>query len=112
MWTDKLIPAHRTDIVLIDKLDNTVQQLIDVSIPAGHHIVSKENKSIEKYQNLRIELKRLWKKKTSATPIVIGVLGVISKKFTQYVDLLDLNDNKYFHLQRLVLIGIASILHQ
>ena len=109
MWTDKLIPAHHPDIVLIDKLDNAVQ-LIDVSIPADHHIVSKENEKIEKYQDLRIELEMLWKKKTSVTLIVIGTLSAISKTFTQYVDLLNLLDVKYFHLQRLALLGTASIL--
>ena len=47
---------------------------------------------------------------TSVTPIVIGALGVISKKFTQCVDLLDSHDVKYFHLQRFALLGTASIL--
>ena len=56
----------------------------------------------EKYQDLRIELERLWKK-TFVTPIVIGALGEISKKLFHYVDLLDSHDVKYFHLQRLAL---------
>ena len=32
-------------------------------------------------------------------------LIIIYKNFSQYVDLLDLHDVKYFHLQRLVLLG-------
>ena len=111
IWTDKVIPARHPDIVVINKLVNTVQ-LIDVSIPADRHIVSKENEKIENYQDLRIELERLWKKKTFVTPIVIGTIGAISKKFFQYVDLLDLHDVKYFHLQRLALLGAASILRR
>ena len=58
IWTDKGISAYRPDIIVINKLDNTAQ-LIDVSIPTDCHIVFKENKNIEKYQNLRIELERL-----------------------------------------------------
>ena len=108
IWTDKVISAHRPDIVVINKLDNTAQ-LIDVSIPADCHIVSKENEKIEKYQDLRIELERLWQKKTFVIPIVIGALGALSKKFSHYVNLLHLRDVKYFHLQRL---GTASILHR
>ena len=111
IYTDRVISARRPDIVVINKFDNTVQ-LIDVSIPADRHIVSKENEKIEKYQNLRIELERIWHKKTSVTPIVIGALGAVSKKFTLYVDLLNLQDIKYFHLQRLAMLGTASILHR
>ena len=111
IWTDKVISAHRPDIVVINKLDNAVQ-LIDVSIPANCHIVTKENEKIEKYQDLRIELERLWQKKTFVIPIVIGKLGTFSKKFPHYVDLLHLRDVKYFHLQRLALLGMASIFHR
>ena len=62
---------------------------------------------MDKY--LRIEHERLWKK-TSVTSIVIGAFGAVSKKFSQYVDLLDLHDVKYLHLQRLALLGTTSIL--
>ena len=58
---------------------------------------------MDKY--LRIEHERLWKKKTSVTSIVIGAFGAVSKKFSQYVDLLDLHNVKYLHLQRLALLG-------
>ena len=104
-----MISARRPDIVVINKLDNTAQ-LIDVFIPADCHIVSKENEKIEKYQDLRIELERLWQKKTFVIPIVIGALGALSKKFSHHVDLLHLHNVKYFHLQRLALLGKASIL--
>jgi len=60
---------------------------------------------MDKYQDLKIELERIWHEKTSVTPIVISTLGADSKKFTLYVDLLNLQDLKYFHL-----LGTASIL--
>ena len=111
IWTDKVISARRLDIVVINKLDNTAQP-IDVSIPADCHIVSKEIEKIEKYQDLRIELERLWQKKTFVIPIVIGALGALSKKFSHHVDLLHLRDVKYFHLQRHSLLGKVSILRR
>ena len=58
-----MTPARRPDIVVINKLVNTVQ-FVDVSIPADRHIVSKENEKLEKYQDLRIELKGFGRKKT------------------------------------------------
>ena len=45
-------------------------------------------------------------------PIVVGALGAISKQFSAYVDCLDLYDVKYFQLQRLALLGTATILRQ
>ena len=109
--TDKVISARCPDIIVINKLDNTAQ-FIDVSIPADCHIVSKENEKIEKYQDLRIELEKLWQKKNFVLSIVIGALGALSKKFSHYVDLLHLLDVKYFYLPRLALFGTASILRQ
>ena len=93
IWTDKVISARHPDIIVINKLDNTVQ-LIDVSIPADCHIVSKENEKKEKYQDLRIKLERLSLKKTFVIPIVTGALGALSKKFSQYVDILNLHEVK------------------
>ena len=42
--------------------------LIDVVVPADKHISAKEEEKIIKYQDLRIELERLWKKKTTVIP--------------------------------------------
>jgi len=102
IYTNRVISARHPDIVVIN--DNTMQ-LKDVSISTDHHIMSKENEKIEIYQDLRIELERLWQKKTLVIPIVIG------EKFTFYVDLLDLQDITYFYLQRISMLGTTSVLH-
>ena len=61
--------------------------LMNFSIPADCHILFKENEKTNKCQDLRIELERIWHKKTSVAPILIGALGAYSKKFTFYVNL-------------------------
>ena len=43
---------------MVNKLNNTVP-LIDVSIPADHHIIPKENEKIENNQDLRIKFEML-----------------------------------------------------
>ena len=41
----------------------------------------KENKTIDKYLDLTRELKKLWNMKVTVIPVVVGVLGIISKGF-------------------------------
>ena len=55
IYTDKVIYARRPDITVIDKLNNLVT-FIDVAVPADRRVTDKENKKIEKYQDLRIEI--------------------------------------------------------
>jgi len=40
---------------------------------------------MEKYTDLRRELQRLWKVKTKVVPIVIGVLGTVTKSLNGYL---------------------------
>ena len=44
-----------------------------------HRINLKENEKKDKYLDLAIELKKLWNMKVTIVPIVIGVLGTITK---------------------------------
>ena len=55
----QVISVRRPNIVVIDKVSSVVT-LIDVSIPADKHSTVKEEEKLSKYQDLRIELERLW----------------------------------------------------
>ena len=58
-------------------------RIIDVAIPGDCRIHEKEIEKIEKYQNLKVELKRLWSlKKVEVVPVVVRALGYISKSFS------------------------------
>ena len=62
-----------------------------VAIPGDCRIREKEIEKIEKYQNLKKELKRLWSlKKVEAVPVVVGVLGCISKDFSGWMETLSI----------------------
>jgi len=78
IYTDQIIHARRPDIVVVDKSLSKVN-LIDISIPADTRITIKEDEKIEKYEDLQIELERLWNMKTFVISIVIGSLGCVSK---------------------------------
>ena len=72
--TEKVIRAHRPDLTLIDKGRNKVS-LIDVAVPWDSRVEEKEREKVEKYQDLRVEVQRLWEKQVDVVPIVTGALG-------------------------------------
>ena len=57
--TDRVIPTHRPDLTLVDKTINKVS-LIYVAVPWDSKAEQKEQEKRDKYQDLRIELRRLW----------------------------------------------------
>ena len=106
-----MISARRPDIIVIDKAVSNVI-LIDVSIPADKNISTKEEEKHSKYQDLRVELERLWKKKTKMVPVVIGALGSISKRLGNFLEILDIKALNIYILQKTALLGTATILRK
>ena len=76
---DKVIEHRRLDIVCINKQRRECQ-IIDFAIPGDQNIAIKEQEKVDKYQDLRIELKKVWNVKVVVIPAVIGALGTMSKK--------------------------------
>ena len=67
--TDRLIPARRPDLIIINK-KKRICKIVDFTVPA-------EKK--DKYLDLARELKKQWNMKVTIVPIVIGALGTITK---------------------------------
>ena len=72
IYSDKVISAHHPDIVVIYKLDNTVQ-LMDISIPTLC-LMRIKNKEILKPKN--------WTWRKNMAQENLSALGTVSKKFT------------------------------
>ena len=53
--TDRVIPAHRPNLALVDKTNNEVS-LIDVTVTWDSRAEQKEQEKRDKYQDLRIKL--------------------------------------------------------
>ena len=82
---DNVIEVRRPDLILVDKKAELCV-IIDVAIPGDCRIHEKETEKIEKYQNSKRELKRLWSlKKVEVVPVVVGALGCISKGFSGWM---------------------------
>ena len=79
---DNVMEARRPDFILVDKKAKSCV-IIDVAVPGDCRIREKEIEKIEKYHNLKRELKRLWSlKKVEVVPVVVGALGCIGKGFS------------------------------
>ena len=74
--------ARRPDLIWVDKKAKSCA-IIDVATLGDCTIHEREIEKIEKYQNLKRELKRLWSlKKVEVVPVVVGALGCIRKGFS------------------------------
>ena len=90
---DNVIEARRPGLILVDKKAKSCV-IIDVAIPGYCRICEKEIEKIEKYQDLKRELKRFWLlKKIEIVPVVVGALGCISKGLIGLMDTLDIKLN-------------------
>ena len=74
--TDKDIEHMRPDIVCINK-EKWECQTIDFVIPSDENIAIKEQKEIDKDEDLRTELQNVWNVKVVVIPEVIGALGTM-----------------------------------
>ena len=85
MWdfniqTDHAIEAWRPDLGLVDKKER-ICKIIGFAVPGDSRIKEKEKDKIEKYQDLRRELQKIWNVKVKIIPLVVGSLGAIPKQF-------------------------------
>ena len=83
-----------------------------------HHVTNSfdstvpdtEREKIERYQDLKWELKRIWNcRKVKVVPIVIGAFGTISTGFESWLSQIS-QDLHFGTLQQACLLGTARIL--
>ena len=65
-------------MVLVDKKER-ICEIIDFEVPGDSRIEKKEKDKIEKYQDLRRELQKIWNVKVKNIPLVVGSLGAMPK---------------------------------
>ena len=83
--TDSTIEANRPDIVVKHK-QNKTRQLIDMNVPSDSSISAKEFEKISKYQDLEIQIAKIWKIKTKTIPVIVGELGMIKEGTQEHVN--------------------------
>ena len=110
MQNDRVIQARRPDLILVDKKTNTVS-LIDVAVPWDTRVEAKATEKLDKYQDLKLELRRLWNKQVEIVPVIIGALGTIPKSLQTNLDKLGVKITPNI-LQKSVLLGTANIIRR
>ena len=107
--TDRVLEARRPDIVVTDK-ENQETWIIDIAIPGDLRVREKELEKREKYQDLAIEMRRLWKTSVKIVPIVVGALGTIGSARSD-LETLGINYGTEM-IQTAALLGSAHILRK
>ena len=115
MWgfsiqTGHVIEARRPDLVVVDKKRRTCK-IIDSAIPGDNRIEVEEKEKIEKYQDVRRELEKIWNVRVKITPLVVGSLGSIPKKFGSRLKEIGIAA-EIIEVQKTVLLGTTRILRK
>lgn len=110
--TDKTIIANRPDIVLVNK-GTKETFLIDVAIPNDNNVEAKYNEKMEKYTELAIEVKRIWKQnKVHIIPFIISATGITPSSFKYSLSKLNLPEDIHTKAQKAVIIKTASLIRK
>ena len=79
MQCDSLIECRPDIVVVLEKKKEC--KIIDIAVPRGSRIVEKEIEKMEKYDDLKSEIKRMWAvRKNEVIPTLVGALGTICRK--------------------------------
>ena len=95
-------------MVVVDKKKRSCK-IIGFAVPGGSRIGEKEKDKIEKYQEFRRELQKIWNVKVKIIPLVVGSLGAIPKQFGNRLKQIDIAAGAA-QVQKTVLQGMARIL--
>jgi len=82
--TDRTIPNNKQHIIICVNEKGTCM-LIDVAILGDRNVIKKEAKKILKYEDLTIEIQRMWNVRTKVITVIIGTTGTVSKSLRKYV---------------------------
>jgi hypothetical protein len=76
--SDRIIPNNKPDIIIHDNKKGT-RMLIDAAIPRERNVIKKEAEKISKYEDLIIEIQRMWILRAKVIPVIMVATGTISK---------------------------------
>ena len=108
---DYHIECRKPDIVVVEKEEKKCL-IADIAIPNDKNVGVKEEEKIQKYDELKWEIKKLWSmKRVDLVLVVVRALGTVSKKLEKWIDGLGINF-KIENLQKTSLLGTARILRK
>ena len=85
---------------------------MDIASPWDHRVHEKEGEKIEKYQNFKREIGKLWGiRQQEVVPVVVGALGLVRKRLDTWLDKLGIAIRTGL-LQKTALLETARILRK
>ena len=105
MRNSRNIPNNKPDIIICDN-----EQGIDVAIPRDRNVIQKEKK-ILKYEDIIIEIQRMWNVQARVLPVITRATGTISKSLRQYISNIP-TKHETKELQITAILGTAHILRK
>ena len=110
--TDKTVDFNRPDLILINKKEKNAI-IIDVAVPLSHNVKKTENEKRSKYDNLRFEIKRLWKlNEVTIYPVVISAEGIVSTDLRDIFSALNIPTIILVESQKAVLLQTCHIIRK
>ena len=86
----QVIEAKTPDLVVVIKGERKCI-IIDIAVPCDSRTNDKEKEKVEKYQDLKREIKRIWNmRNVIVVSVIIGALGSITKKLDEWLEKLDI----------------------
>ena len=81
------------DLIVIDKKEQK-RIIIDIAIRVNVRVEEKEKEKVRKYNDLKKEIRRLWKlRNVEIIPVLIGALGSVSAEFDKWIGKLGITCN-------------------
>ena len=94
------------------KKENNKAIIVDIAPPWDHRVYENDSEKIEKYQDLKREIKRLWViRHLEVVPVVVGALGVVSSRLDAWLEKLGVTIRTGL-LQKTALLGTSRILRK
>ena len=107
--SDREIRARKPDIAVVNKNERSCV-IIDIALPEDIKVSKKEREKIERYQELKREIKRMWNiRSIKVIPVVVRTAGSTSKKLKSCREELEVVISTAL-LQKTALLGTACIL--
>ena len=115
MWdmpvnTDRTITANRPDIIVEDSANSTCK-LIDMTAPSDRNIALKEIAKKSKYNDLELEIQRMWHMKTVVIPVVVVPLGTVKEGMVENIKKVS-ETATVTGIQKICMLGSARILRK
>lgn len=106
--TDRTVLCNKPDIIVKEK---HLTNLIEVSVPHDNNVANKTREKLIKYQDLKLEIERMWKTPTVVTPVIIGHTGMIAKGFDKYINSISYK-MKAVELQKIAILGTCRLVRK